>query len=183
MTTATEQSLERCVDALRAAYMKIRQRWDRRFRAVGSGFNEKARKFAALLLAKEVNPYNYVQFVWDLHARHTGDIYDAMLLSESNLNRYLESRPETEDHLRLLVRLQFNVLERELKSGRQLRDVLVDRHLELSAVFRFAAAWAAREADLCEMFREQAECMLLFEPAYRRLLEHALPEELRRDKA
>jgi hypothetical protein len=178
MLSQAKLELEWYSDAITKAYMQMRHRYRPELVYMSNRDKKMVDGLAERLWHCKINPYNYVRFVFDLYARQTGDVFFPMVASPKSVQAYIEERPIDEDNIKRLVQLQYQLVETEKSYGRTLRDILTDYHLQLSAVFRYAVAWTVGEEDLCELFRKDAERMILFEPLYQELLKNALPEEL-----
>lgn len=178
MLSQAKLEIEWYADAVTKAFLQMRRRYRPELTFMSHRDQKMVEGLAQLLWQNKINPYNYVRFVYDLYSRRTGDVHFPMLASPKTVQAYVEERPIDEDRLRRVVQLQYGVVEDEKARGRTMREILTDYHLQLSAVFRYAIAWTVGEEDLCELFRKDAERMMLFEPLYRELLKKALPEEL-----
>lgn len=167
------------VDALKDAYKRLRMRYRTDFRGLGTRYDEALKPVASALDMHKIDPYPYMQFIFDALALKHMDVYPKMICSLNWINRYLESRPDREEEVRLLIELQSKVIEARLNSGEDLKDILLDARADLSVVFRYAVAHSQGEDKLALEFEEDALRMLIFEPLYKKHLWEWLPERAR----
>lgn len=176
--TATEQEVDQYSKAITDAFTRLWRRYRPEMHRVPSSTEQAITQLANELHRLQINPHNYVQFVFEYHARFTGSVCFNMIASPKSIAHYLEVRPEREQELAVLIKVQTGKVEDLLSSGKTLRDILTDYTQPLSAVYRYALANSTGEFDLCEIFKEDAERMLLFEPLYAKLLGRLLPKEM-----
>lgn len=176
--TATENDLAHYERAVLDAFTRLWRRYQPNKPTIPSTVNKGIDRLAAELMRLKINPYNYVQCIFEHHARFTGAVSFNMISSPASIQRYLEVRPEREAEIGVLVRIQTSKVEDLLSSGRSLREILTDYNEPLSAIYRYALANSTGEHDLCAIFKEDAERMLMFEPLYKKLLAPLLPKEM-----
>jgi hypothetical protein len=167
------------VDALKDAYKRLRVRYRTDFRGLGERYDKALKPVAEALDSHKIDPYPYMQFIFDHLAYKNMDVYPKMICSLNWVNRFLESRPERNEEIQLLINLQSKVIERRLNSGENLQNILLDPHAELSVVFRYAVACSQGEDKLAKLFEKDAVTMLVFEPLYKQYLWDWLPEHAR----
>lgn len=172
-----EQELLWYENAIEKAYTHLRHRYRCELRYLSGRDRERIKGLAELLQCNKIDPYSYVNFVFNIFVRQTGDVYFEMIASPKMVKSYAEDRPMNDDILRRRVASQYELVESEKGRGRTIHDVLTDYKLQLSAVIRYSIAWTVGDEELCDLFRQDAERMMLFEPLYRELLKDALPEE------
>ena len=177
-TPENEKLLALYIEALKEAFTTLKRRYRSDFQSVGRRDDPRWRQCAQLLLEKGIDPFAYMNFVFDSMTKFNHDVFPTTAVSPAMAARYEEERPARETQVRLIVKLQAEELKRRIDNGESLPEVLEDPLAQLSAVMRFAAAWSEKRFDLAAKFREDAERMLAFEPLYRKLLADWLPEEL-----
>ena len=165
-------------DALKDAYVRLRQRWRPEFHKVAKEYDplflSAARKLAELNLC----PYEYTHYVFDIMTKNHDDVFPAMITSLKLVRKFADEKPELDDRLQLLLQLQASNVKERMAGGEKLRDILLSPTSELSVVFRIAAANAYGLPDLVERFWADAKQMLIFKPAYKKYLGNWLPKEL-----
>lgn len=166
--------IEQYIDSLHRAYLQLRQRIKPDMTCV-HGHDLEWRQLAVMLVKHKIDPYDYIQFCYDMFIPRHDDLYPGVVLSLTNVHRFKGADAERgEGQLRMLLRLQFLELEHQLSRGRKLEDILVDEGVSLSAVFRYAICKAFGLLKLTPLFEEDANLMLTFKPAYKALLHDLL---------
>lgn len=169
--------------AIEKAYTQLRHRYRCELRYLSKRDQAKIKCLAEDLYHNKIDPYNYVNFVFNAFVRLTGDVFFDMIASPKMVKSYVEDRPMNDDIIRRRVSSQYALVENEKAKGRTIHEILTDYQLQINAVIRFAIAWTVGDDELCDLFRQDAERMMLFEPLYRELLKDALPEEQNCDQA
>jgi hypothetical protein len=163
--------------ALKEAYVALRNRLRP---GIGRAANVQDAQWlpvAAALRAHGADPCDFVRYCFDLYTDRHSDVYANMVASLNAVAGYINDAPELESQLKLALEIQARELSECLLSGEAIEDIFgCSNHF--SAVFRFAAAHNAGKPELAALYREDAERMLIFKPAYKRLLAHWLPKEM-----
>lgn len=175
-----ELQIDSFVKALRDSYLTLRRQTRKDSVGLGPRWEQDLRRLAGQLLHRGGDPRSYMQFVFDQAAEHGSDIsYPRIFFSGDTVNKYFVSRSKRREELEIMARLQATQLEARLKNGRDVEEILRDRDMELSALFRFVAAHLYGLKKLEEELRTDAMTMLIYEPIYREIYGKWLPEEVR----
>jgi len=177
MANMLEKELDEYTNSLVDAYSRLKKRIRPDYAGRVRDFT-KWRAAGEKLLKLKLNPYAYIQFVFDIMLRNHPDVYVDMVLSHKMIDSFLEKQPELNEKARLMFRLQAEDLKGKVSNGYTLREVLLDEYNGYQSVFRFATAWSEGLTDIAEKYRNSAERALLFEPIWRELLKPWLPKEL-----
>jgi len=177
-----EEKLDSFVKALRDAYLMLRRQTRKDSVGLGARFEPDLRRLAGQLMHRGGDPRSYMQWIFDQAAEHGSDIsYPRIIFSKEMVNRYFLARAKRRDELELLARLQARELECRLRN-KSMEEVLRDKHVELSVLFRFITAHLAGLTELKEELRKDAVLMLDYEPLYREVYAEWLPEECKNER-
>ena len=172
-----DSAVAACVNALKDAYVRLRSRYRPDVLSVSSEYDEKFTRVAEELLEAGASPYAYVKYVFEQICKNYPDVYPNMVTSLKLVNRFMGTLGARQAKIREIVRSQAELVKYQLDSGRDLREVLLDPHLEVNAAFRYALACSVNYDDVAARFKQQAEDLMLFEPRYRAELQKWLPEK------
>jgi len=125
-----------------------------------------------------IDPYQYVQWVFDTVTCYRPDVYDREVTSIKFIHAYNKQLPEIEDRIELEVELHAKKIKTLLNTGEKLESILTNELYELSPVVRFATAWSEGLKELADQLRPAAEEMLMFRPFYAKVLKDWLPKEM-----
>lgn len=129
-------------------------------------------RFAYKILSRDVNGADYVQWAYTevVNTTRKPFAYPNQVRDEKMLIRYIESKPEREEAVRLKIKLSIDMLMHELSRGRTPLDIVNDRFLDLSPLFRYALARKAGLGEQARQFEELADLEMLGEPVLRQFL-------------
>jgi hypothetical protein len=174
---AEEALIDEYTNCLVDAFTRLKKRIRPDYRNGVRDFT-KWRVAAKMLHGFSLDPYTYVQFVFDVMLLNHPDVFVDMVLSPKMIRAFLVEQPKLQEQARLMVELQVRKLKVKLDGGNALKDILLDELNGLMPVFRFATAWSEGLPEIAAKYRESAERTLLFQPVYKELLRPWLPKEL-----
>lgn len=177
--TLTADRVEAYAKALKDAYVKLRQRYRPDYSGRFSSGPEVWLRCAEVLVANDLNPYAFAQYVFDWITQTAPDVYENQITSVRLATAFAQERPFLAEKVRLRVKLEADELCMLTKNGYSLEEALTNRCSQISPAFAFAAAWSQQNFELAERFRANAKMMILFEPLYAKLLEQWLPEDMK----
>jgi len=163
------------VNNLQEAYLWLRRRYRPGVRKAGGKPSEWER-LARRLYDRGFDPYEYVQFVFDVLAPRQKDVPVRQLAAPTYVYEFAKVRTQRKEDLRVVVRLQVKELEFRLSLGDSIQAVLKDPEAQLSAVFRYAVAVHRGFEDIVKLYAKDAQRMLMFKPYYKELLGSLLKE-------
>lgn len=161
--------VEQTVRELRDQYALLRKRTAPRFRH-REEHELKWTVLAGQLIAAGLDARRYVCWAYDFHRVNRPDVFVPMITSPKTLAIYRDRVTEPKEEKLLEIRLQLDTLQTQLALGREAREIVEDRFLELGPVFRFALAQRAEMPDLVARFQNAAEFEMASEPLYRDVL-------------
>jgi len=167
--------IDQCLGQLKDGYMCLARQLHPGKRKAG-GKPAEWEALAAALARRNLDPYEYLQYCYDVVVPHVRHFCASAVLPLANVHRFAKDKPDLDQRRALLVELQFVEVERRLMQGDTIDVIICDSRASLSAVFRYAVAKAFGLQELVGQLGEDARHMLLFKPVYRRLL-HGLLEE------
>lgn len=171
--------VEAYVAALKDAYVTLRRRYRPDYSGRFTSSPDSWVRCAQVLVANDLDPYAFAQYVFDWIAESAGDVYENQITSLRLAESFRQERPKLAERTNLRVRLEADELSMLTKTGYSLEEALTNPCSQISPVFAFAAAWSEKKFDLAERFRADAKAMILFEPLYAKLLGQWLPEDMK----
>jgi hypothetical protein len=173
-----EQTLAAYVGALKDAYTVKMQLLDSSFELPGSSAADKKWSVLATLLAdRGLNPFGYIQFVFDFCGEHLDGFYMNVVASERMVEQYRRKLPEHNAKLEESVAYQIEHVRDRLGNGECLDGILNDPNAPVNVAVRLAMAAALSRDDLVKQFEADAKYLLVFEPHLKVLLGKWLPKE------
>lgn len=169
----TPEDLERTATALRNAYAEMRTFYSRRGTYRSRPDNNKHwMRIAPELLKRGIHPQHFVKttFEYHLYQLRKPAAWVTEVASMNAVERYMEQHDLRNEELQLLLKLQLNTVEVQLRNGRTMEDIIKDTTLALNAVVRYALAQQAGLAELTEELRIDAELDISYEPLYQRFV-------------
>lgn len=172
-----EQLIQAYVECLKTAYSQLRKRWRPDYRGVGDATDHRFRAIAEILASKSMDPYAYVQYVFEHITPTHPDVHVNQVTSVMLATKYLEYRPIQEAKIRRGVYLNADKLKTRIGEGYTLEQALSDPYNHFTPVFAYAMACSKNDKELAAKFKDDAIEMLQFEPLYTELLGKWLPVE------
>lgn len=137
---------------------------------IASGQNHLWERAAIALIQREIDPSEFVQFVFDRITINHDDVYANMVTSLKLLDEFTEeAKASSRKKLEVIVASQLHALSVRIKSGQSMRNALTDPDANFSAVFRYVVAVGYGHHDIACTYRAEAERMMRFKPHYRKL--------------
>ena len=144
--------------------------WMFRGHAVPAAASPAWEKFAALIEGKDIIPSRYIRWAYmQLRPIH-GAAWIPQITSKKLLASFMEAACDAVAQDTLKLRLQLDVLQHQLSSGRSIREVLEDELLDLGDAVRYAAARKSGMTDIAGRWRRGADLDIENEPVYAKLL-------------
>lgn len=158
------------VERLKNAYLFLRKRLRPGVKRIASGQNHLWERAAVALIQNALDPDEFVQFVFDRITINHDDVYVNMVTSMSLIDEFSEEdKANSHKKLEVILASQLHALSTRIKGGQSMRNALVDRDANFSAVFRYVVALGFGLHDIACIYRDAAERMMRFKPHYRRL--------------
>lgn len=177
-TTNSEELISLYVGALKDAYTAKMRLLDATYRQTFAGAAErKWEDLAGLLIANQLDPFGYVQYVFDFCGEHLDGFYVSVVTSAKMVSRYKVRLPEHERKVALELELQIKHVNDRVGRGERVLDILTDFTAPVNVAVRYAMAVALQQDELAARFKPDAVCLLVFEPCLKRLLGKWLPKE------
>lgn len=173
-----EEKLDMYVRRLMDAYVRLRRRLKPTFHKLGNPRMKAWVDCANCLLISQLDPYQYMQWVFDKITVYRPDVYENEATSVKMVNAFANEKDNINDRLELEVKLQAAKIKTLLDSGEKLENLLNNPLYELSAPIRFATAWSEGMKELAEQFRLAASEAIMFRPHYAVALKEFLPEDM-----
>jgi len=165
----TPEMLERAVRTLREAYVQMRRFYSPRGQYRPRPEDDKQwNKLAPLLLKRRIPLQHFIKttFEYHLYELRKPVAWVNEVTSMKAVDRYLERQAGRDQELKLLLRLQLDTIDVQLRQGRTAEEIIKDTTLALSAVVRYALALKAGLAELAAELKPDAEVDLSYEPLY-----------------
>jgi len=162
---------------LKTAYVEQRRKSDGKYRQIPRTLDSLVRKVARALLSAHESPYTYMDHAWGMFKQGTAPLAH-QILGPKILEAFLHQKAARLGDMQTVIHLQTDALQTLLKHGRRYEEILIDPDVQMSALFRYLVAKHLGLDQLAAQFAEEAEDMLKWQPAYRKLLKAALPEEM-----
>jgi len=174
-----DEILSAYVGALKDAYETKMRLLDETFR-MHSGPKAEAKwgMLAGLLLARQLDPAGYMQYVFDFCCEHLDGFYIPVVTSLKMVERYAARLPEHQKQLAKSVQYQIAHVNDRIGRGESLVDILTDANAPVNAAVRYAMACALQDPALAAEFKPEAKYLLVFEPHLKKLLGAWLPKEM-----
>jgi hypothetical protein len=131
------------------------------------------RRLATTLQQRGVHGPHYILWAYPYLRTRSKNIYIQVITSSKYVDehmRQLAGASARKEELQVKLRIQSRIVKRELQLKRDLRDILLDRDLDLGVVFRYACASSAGLDDVVDVLRTEAEHEMALEPLYNELL-------------
>jgi len=158
------------VECLKKSYLFLRRRLRADIKRIASGQNHLWERAAVALIHREIDPAEFVQFVFDRITINHDDVYVNMVTSLKLIDEFTEeAKANSHKKLEVIIASQLHALSARIKGGQSIRNALVDRGANFSAVFRYVVAVGYGHHDIADIYRAEAERMMRFKPHYRRL--------------
>lgn len=178
----TPEDVEQLAARLLDVYVQ-RRKLNRRFYKPPHTSERLFKQLAKLVFEKDIDGVHFVTWAYNFFSEATkcNDVFVNQIASPKTVQIYMDRAPtsksDRESDLRLKLQLQNDVIDTELRLGRELSDILVDYTLAIGAVLRYVFASQSGIDDLAEKFREGAELEIRLNPLYREILGDKLPPE------
>lgn len=160
---------EHLAQKLCVAYTRRRQRDFPRFK-LREEDSDKLRELARTLLETDVDALHYVEWAYDFYRARRPVVYVTLITSPKTLRIYREKIPDVDREVSLELSLQIDTLKTQLALGRDAREIITDRYLELGGLFRYALARKAQLPELAKQFEEDALLTARTHPLYAQFL-------------
>jgi hypothetical protein len=142
-------------------------------------YEAKWTELAETLHTNGLDPFSYIQFVFDFCGEKLDGFYLNLVLSSKMVSKFKAQLPKHNAALKVSMKLQVDHVESRLKGGDTIEQVLADDYAPVNAALRFALAWSEKKYELAEPFRGAAEIVMTFEPYIRQLLNPWLPDDMK----
>lgn len=166
----TPELIAEYVERLKESYLFLRKRLRADVTRIASGQNQLWERAALALIDNEIDPSEFVQFVFDRVTIHHDDVYVKMVTSMKYIDEFTDEYKDiSRKKLEVIVASQLHALAARVKGGQSLRNALTDRDANFSAVFRYVVALGYGHHDIARTYRAAAERMMRFKPHYKKL--------------
>lgn len=163
------------VEKLKESYLFLKKRLRGKVRRIASGQNHLWERAAVALIRNEIDPAEFVKFVFDKFTVSHDDVYVSMVTSLILIDEFTgKAKDSSHKKLDVIVASQLHALAARVRGGQSMRNALTDRDANFSAVFRYIVAVVYGHHDIACTYRAEAERMMRFKPHYRKILNDCL---------
>jgi hypothetical protein len=158
------------VERLKESYLFLRKRLRADVKRIASGQNQLWERVAVSLIREEIDPAEFVRFMFDRETINHDDVYVNMVTSMALVDEFTEkAKVSSRTKLEVIVASQLHALSIRIKDGQSVRNALTDPDAIFSAAFRYVVALGYGHHDIARTYRVAAERMMRFKPHYKRL--------------